>query len=70
MSGGGVGGSWIDDDVLRSGAAARQLGCRINVQGVIVNGAATTLDGVHCWNGGDVAISLGGSYDIQDRVIR
>jgi hypothetical protein len=37
--------------------------------GVIVNGAATTLDGVHCWNGGGVAISLQGSYDIQDRII-
>ena len=37
--------------------------------GVLVNGAATTLDGVHSWNGGGVAIDINGSYDIQDRVI-
>lgn len=37
--------------------------------GVLVNGAATTLDGVHSWNGGGVAISLNGVYDVQDRII-
>lgn len=38
-------------------------------RGVVLNGAATTLDGVHSWNGGGVAISINGSYDIQDRII-
>ena len=33
--------------------------------GVLVNGAATTLDGVHSWNAGGVALSIDGSYDIQ-----
>lgn len=37
--------------------------------GVLVNGAATTLDGVHSWNGGGVAISVNGAYDIQDRIV-
>eukprot|EP00939_MAST-03C_sp_MAST-3C-sp1_P003382 g3382.t1 len=37
--------------------------------GVLVNGAATTLDGVHSWNGGGVAIRIDGSYDIQDRIV-
>jgi len=37
--------------------------------GVLVNGAATTLDGVHSWNGGGVAISIDGSYDVQDRIV-
>jgi len=37
--------------------------------GVVVNGAATTLDGVHSWNGGGVAVRIDGSYDIQDRIV-
>ena len=37
--------------------------------GVLVNGAATTLDGVHSWNGGGTAIKIDGSYDIQDRIV-
>jgi len=37
--------------------------------GVLVNGAATILTGVHTWNGGGVGISINGSYAIQDRVI-
>lgn len=37
--------------------------------GVLVNGAASLLDGVHSWNGGGVAIAINGSYDIQDRVV-
>ena len=37
--------------------------------GVRVNGAANLLHGVHSWNGGGTAISVNGSYDIQDRVI-
>jgi hypothetical protein len=38
--------------------------------GVLVNGAATTLDGVHSWNGGGIAILVNGSYDIQDRIVK
>ena len=37
--------------------------------GVLVNGAATTLDGVHSWNGGGTAIKIDGSYDVQDRIV-
>ena len=37
--------------------------------GVLVNGAATILTGVHTWNGGGVGISINGSYGIQDRII-
>lgn len=37
--------------------------------GVLVNGAATILNGVHTWNGGGVGISINGSYGIQDRII-
>lgn len=33
--------------------------------GVLVDGAATLLNGVHSWNGGGVAILINGSYDIQ-----
>ena len=36
---------------------------------MLVNGAATTLDGVHSWNGGGTAIKIDGSYDIQDRIV-
>ena len=34
--------------------------------GVRLNGAASLIHGVHSWNGGGVAISVNGSYDIQD----
>ena len=37
--------------------------------GVWLNGAASLLTGVHSWNGGGVAISVNGTYDIQDRVV-
>jgi hypothetical protein len=37
--------------------------------GVLVNGAATILTGVHTWNGGGVGISINGSYGIQDRIV-
>ena len=37
--------------------------------GVRVNGAANLLQGVHSWNGGGTAISINGSYDIQDRIV-
>jgi len=37
--------------------------------GVLVNGAASILDGVHSWNGGGVAIKVNGTYDIQDRIL-
>ena len=37
--------------------------------GVWVNGAANLLTGVHSWNGGGVAISINGTYDVQDRVV-
>lgn len=37
--------------------------------GVLVNGAASLLEGVHSWNGGGVAILVNGSYDIQDRIV-
>ena len=38
--------------------------------GVWVNGAANLLTGVHSWNGaGQVAISVNGSYDVQDRIV-
>jgi hypothetical protein len=33
--------------------------------GVLVDGAASLLEGVHSWNGGGVAILINGSYDIQ-----
>ena len=37
--------------------------------GVWVNGAANLLQGVHSWNGAGVAISVNGSYDVQDRIV-
>lgn len=37
--------------------------------GVLVDGGANILQGVHSWNGGGVAISVNGSYDVQDRVL-
>ena len=37
--------------------------------GVLVDGAATLLSGVHTWNGGGVGISINGSYNIQDRIL-
>ena len=37
--------------------------------GVLVNGAASLIQGVHSWNGGGVAISVNGTYDIQDRIV-
>lgn len=37
--------------------------------GILVDGAATILTGVHTWNGGGVGISINGSYGIQDRII-
>jgi hypothetical protein len=37
--------------------------------GVLLNGAASVLNGVHTWNGGGVGISVNGSYAIQDRVL-
>lgn len=38
--------------------------------GVLVDGAATLLNGVHSWNGGGVAILINGSYDIQVRMMQ
>ena len=37
--------------------------------GVLVDGAATLLSGVHTWNGGGVGISINGTYNIQDRIL-
>jgi hypothetical protein len=37
--------------------------------GVLIDGAATILTGVHTWNGGGVGISINGTYDIQDRLL-
>jgi len=37
--------------------------------GVLLDGAASLLSGVHTWNGGGVGISINGTYDIQDRIV-